>query len=178
MQVSPAREMSLSQICSILCYLLIQTNWDTIEIECEYMWGLLPPTSLAKEGGHYLSLLSCSVHMIKNMFKHKQEEEEATGITASLSSSSILHVSVPDEETNTLAQWSIPTRPGMVVRDTTRCLQASLQCHGDWALFSYNRGEGEHLLGDEVKIDSLLADQGNSSTMLVFKRRDMNILLP
>ena len=168
--------MSLSQICSILCYLLIQTNWDTIEIECEYMWGLLPPTSLAKEGGYYLSLLSCSVHMIKNMFKHKQEE--ATGITASFSSSSILHVSVPDEVTNTLAQWSIPTRPGMVVRDTTRCLQASLQCHGDWALFSYNRGEGEHLLGDEVKIDRLPADQGNSSTMLVFKRRDMKILLP
>jgi len=174
--VSPAREISLSQICSILCYLLIQTNWDTMEIECEYMWGLLPPTLLAKEGGYYLSLLSCSVHMIKNMFKHNQQEEG--GRTASLSSSSILHVSVPDEETNTLAQWSIPTRPGMVVRDTTRCLQASLQCHGDWALFSYNRGEGEHLLGDEVEIDSLLAHQGDTSAMLVFKRRDMKILLP
>ena len=175
--MSPAREISLSQICSILCYLLIQTNWDTMEIECEYMWGLLPPTLLAKEGGYYLSLLSCSVHMIKNMFKHNQQEEEG-GRTASLSSSSILHVSVPDEETNTLAQWSIPTRPGMVVRDTTRCLQASLQCHGDWALFSYNRGEGEHLLGDEVEIDSLLAHQGDTSAMLVFKRRDMKILLP
>merc|ERR1712055_1261126 len=111
--------------------------------------------------------MGCSVHMIKNMFKHNQEEEG--GRTASLSSSSILHVSVPDEETNTLAQWSIPTRPGMVVRDTTWCLQASLQCHGDWALFSYIRGEGEHLLEDEVKIDSLLADQGNGSAMLVFK---------
>ena len=147
-----------------------------MEIECEYMWGLLPPTSLAKEGGYYLSLLSCSVHMIKNMFKHKQEEE--AGRTPGLSSSSILHVSVPDEETNTLAQWSIPTRPGMVVRDTTRCLQASLQCHGDWALFSYNRGEGEHLLGEEVKIDSLLADQENCYAILVFKRRNMRILLP
>jgi len=173
--VSPVTDISLSQICSVLCYLMIQTNWDTMEIECEYMWGLLPPRSLAKEGGYYLSLLSCSVHMLKNMYEHQELEDPSR--PASLSPSSILHVSVPDEQTNTLAQWSVPTRPGMVVRDITRCLLASLRCQGDWALFSY-RGGQENLLGDDLRIESLQVSGAESSTVLVFKRREMKILLP
>lgn len=173
--VSPVTEISLPHICSILCYLMIQTNWDTMEIECEYMWGLLPPTSLAREGGYYLSLLSCAVHMLKNL--SQSQEPEPVCLPTSMPRSPLLQVSVPDEQTNSLAQWTVPIRPGMSVKDVTRCLQATLRCHGDCALFICKGGQ-ETLLEDDCKVDNLLVECADKSVILVFKRRGMKIILP
>jgi len=173
--VSPVTDISLPQICSIICYLMIQTNWDTMEIECEYMWGLLPPTSLAREGGYYLSLLSCSIHMLKNLYKSQESDHLAR--LSNIPASPLLQVSVPDDQTNSLAQWTVPTRPGMTVRDVMRCLQASIRSQGDCALFSCKGGQ-ETLLVDDLKVSNVMNETSDSSGVLVFKRREMKIILP
>eukprot|EP00092_Neocalanus_flemingeri_P018925 GFUD01020501.1.p1 GENE.GFUD01020501.1~~GFUD01020501.1.p1 ORF type:complete len:785 (-),score=183.72 GFUD01020501.1:94-2232(-) len=166
-------EVSLPRLCSLLCYLIVQTNWDSMEIDCEYMWGLLSPTLLAKEGGYYLSLLSCAVHMLKNIPKLPGH----SWLSSSISQSPLLPVTVPDDQTDSLVQWTVPTRPEMTVRDVTRCLQGSTSCKGDCALFSFEEGK-ETVLRDDLKIHEVLAGSLDRPVVLVFKRKDMKIILP
>ena len=59
--------VSVPSFCSLLSYLVVQTGVETLEIESEWMWGLLHPSLLAGQGGHYLSLLSSSLHLLKNV---------------------------------------------------------------------------------------------------------------
>ena len=59
--------VSVPNFCSLLAYLVVHTGVETLEVEAEWMWGLLHPSLLAGQGGHYLSLLSSSLHLIKNV---------------------------------------------------------------------------------------------------------------
>ena len=59
--------VSVPSFCSLLAYLVVHTGVETLEVEAEWMWGLLHPSLLAGQGGHYLSLLSSSLHLIKNV---------------------------------------------------------------------------------------------------------------
>ena len=59
--------VSVPSFCSLLAYLVVHTGMETLEVEAEWMWGLLHPSLLAGQGGHYLSLLSSSLHLIKNV---------------------------------------------------------------------------------------------------------------
>ena len=153
------------------------------------MWRLLPPTLLARDGAHYLSLLSCAVHMLKNI--HQLPAQSL--LLSSMSPSPLLSVTVPDDQTDSLVQWTVPTRPEMTVRDVTRYLQGSLRCHGDSALFSCQGETGksgllwdtdvicvflETVLRDDLKIHNLFEECANRSVVLVFKRRGMKIILP
>lgn len=42
----------------MLIYVLVHCDQIHIEIEVEYMWGLLDPSLLSGEGGYYLTVLS------------------------------------------------------------------------------------------------------------------------
>jgi len=100
---SPTSTISVSSLCSILCYIIIHTNWDSLEIECEYMWGLLPPAALSKEGGYYLSILSCAIHIIKNLHLQNMPVHEST-YALEKTSSTFLTIFVADEQTNQLSE--------------------------------------------------------------------------
>ena len=39
-------------------YVLVQCEAVNIEVEADYMWGLLEPSKLSGEGGYYLTTLS------------------------------------------------------------------------------------------------------------------------
>lgn len=49
---------SLSDFLPMLIYVLVHCDQIHIEIEVEYMWGLLDPPLLSGEGGYYLTTLS------------------------------------------------------------------------------------------------------------------------
>lgn len=42
----------------MLIYVLVQCEMISMEIEADYMWGLLDPSMLSGEGGYYLTTLS------------------------------------------------------------------------------------------------------------------------
>ena len=48
----------------------------SVEIEADYMWGLLHPSLLTGEGGYYLTSLSSAVLVLKN-FREMQETKTA-----------------------------------------------------------------------------------------------------
>ena len=52
--------------CSLLAWILIENenSVDWMEMECEYMWGLLDSRLLNGEGGYYLTLLSSTINLI------------------------------------------------------------------------------------------------------------------
>ena len=131
----------MSNLCSFLCYLIIHTNWDSMEIECEYMWGLLPPTALSKEGGYYLSILSCAIHWIKNLYLKNTPIHYST---KSLEETFplFLTIFVPDNHTNLLSQVTLPTRPGGTVKELLISLRETLRCQGDFALFKCKAEKG------------------------------------
>ena len=132
----------MSNMCSILCYLIIHTNWDSMEIECEYMWGLLPPTALSKEGGYYLSILSCALYWIKNLYlKNTLNHDTTKPIEKTLPP--FLTIFVPDNYTNILTQFTLPTRPGGTVRELLMSLREMLRCQGSFALFKCKAGKGD-----------------------------------
>jgi len=171
---SPYTTITVSNMCSILCYLIIHTNWDSMEIECEYMWGLLPPTALSKEGGYYLSILSCALHWIKNLcLKNTPIQDSIKFLGKTLPS--FLTIFVPDTDTNLLSQFTLPTRPGGTVRELLMSLREMLRCQGDFALFKC-KAEKESLVLEDQKVSNLLEEY--SDERLVFKRRNLQIILP
>lgn len=48
----------------MLIYVLVHCDQIHIEIEVEYMWGLLDPSLLSGEGGYYLTTLSSASKLI------------------------------------------------------------------------------------------------------------------
>lgn len=60
----------------MLIYVLVQCGMVSVEIEADYMWGLLHPSLLNGEGGYYLTSLSSAVLVLKN-FKEMQETKAA-----------------------------------------------------------------------------------------------------
>lgn len=56
----------------MLIYVLVQCGMVSVEIEADYMWGLLHPSLLNGEGGYYLTSLSSAVLVLKN-FREMQE---------------------------------------------------------------------------------------------------------
>ena len=45
-----------------------------MEIEADYMWGLLHPCLLAGEGGYYLTTLSSAVHVLKSLIANSKSD--------------------------------------------------------------------------------------------------------
>jgi hypothetical protein len=61
----------------MLIYVLVHVGVVSIEVEADYMWGLLHPALLTGEGGYYLTSLSSAVLMLK----HFREMNETKGNT-------------------------------------------------------------------------------------------------
>ena len=62
----------ISDFLPVLIYVLVQCGMVSVEIEADYMWGLLHPSLLTGEGGYYLTSLSSAVLVLKN-FREMQE---------------------------------------------------------------------------------------------------------
>ena len=69
----------MDEFCSLLAYILVQTDSSWIEMESEFIWGLIHPCMLAGEGGYYLTMLSSTIHFIKNLDQQEDEAEDGEG---------------------------------------------------------------------------------------------------
>ena len=67
MQSETPCSLSVESFSCLLGYLLVQCNMEWVEVESEYMWGLLHPSLLSGEGGYYLTILSSTIHFLKNI---------------------------------------------------------------------------------------------------------------
>ena len=57
----------MESFCSILGHVLSHTASEWIEVESEFVWGLLHPGLLSGEAGYYLTLLSSAIHYLKTV---------------------------------------------------------------------------------------------------------------
>ena len=64
----------LPDFLPMLLYVLIQCGIVSMEIEADYMWGLLHPCLLAGEGGYYLTTLSSAVHVLKSLIANSKSD--------------------------------------------------------------------------------------------------------
>lgn len=69
----------MEEFCSLLAYILVQTDSSWIEMESEFIWGLIHPCMLAGEGGYYLTMLSSTIHFIKNIDQQQQQQTADDG---------------------------------------------------------------------------------------------------
>ncbi|XP_015921183.1 protein sprint isoform X2 [Parasteatoda tepidariorum] len=51
----------------IFICVIVRCGLIAAEIEADYMWGLLHPSLMAREGGYYLTTLSSAVHVLKSL---------------------------------------------------------------------------------------------------------------
>ena len=69
----------------MLLYVLLQAGSVSLEIEADYMWGLLHPCLLAGEGGYYLTTLSSAVHVLKGLIASSKSDSYLRSVSISVS---------------------------------------------------------------------------------------------
>lgn len=188
---SPCK-LSVSSFCSLLGYLMVQSGMEWVEVESEYMWGLLHPALLSGEGGYYLTILSSTIHFLKNIKECFMEDGDISEIgekqeRSSLSSPRLasldgtIHVIIPDETNGSIVNKSLPLKPSMTVREVSKIIAHKLKITNpeDFCLYSLVDGN-ENLLTDSLRPGKVKADskiQGKTCTF-VYKRQDSNIAWP
>jgi hypothetical protein len=188
---SPCK-LSVSSFCSLLGYLLVQCGMEWVEVESEYMWGLLHPALLSGEGGYYLTILSSTVHFLKNIKECFMEDGDLSEIgekqeRSSLSSPRLasldgtIHVIIPDETNGSIVNKSLPLKPSMTVREVSKIIAHKLKITNpeDFCLYSLVDGN-ENLLTDSLRPQKVKAEskiQGKTCTF-VYKRQDAKIAWP
>jgi len=165
--------VSVPSFCSLLAYLVVHTGVETLEVEAEWMWGLLHPSLLAGQGGHYLSLLSSSLHLIKNV----RALLGSQGPPASPLISPTLSVLVPDGHSGSLYHCHVPLRSHMVARDVSRYIAQHMNIHNpeDFALFRITERK-DCILAEDTSLHKI--QEGGEGLSLVYRRIDSNVLLP
>jgi len=172
--------VSVPSFCSLLAYLVVQSGVESLEVEAEWMWGLLHPALLAGQGGHYLALLSSALHLLKNVSALFSDTSGPSALPSPLLSPT-LSVLVPDPDSGCLDHRSVPLRPQMTSRDVARYIAQRMNIHNpeDFALFSLIDGK-DSLLPEELQLRSLQEklELSGRGLALVYRRTDSNILLP
>merc|ERR1719481_473881 len=151
-----------------------------MEVEAEWMWGLLHPSLLAGQGGHYLSLLSSALHLLKNIRVLLGDESGSHTLSSPLLSPTV-SVLVPDSLTGSLVQRSVPLRPQMTAKDVSRYVAHRLNIHNpeDFGLYSLVDGK-DSLLSDDLQLRCLQEklEECKKTATFVYRRNDSNIVLP
>ncbi|KAK3595982.1 hypothetical protein CHS0354_032496 [Potamilus streckersoni] len=103
----------------ILIYTIIQCGNVSIEVEADYMWGLLHPSLLTGEGGYYLTSLSSAILVLKNFRQmHENKDPGAQGPLPSISDmQGFLKIAIPDELKDSIEWKTLPVRPNMTTKD-------------------------------------------------------------
>ena len=57
----------MDEFTNVLGVILVGCHACWIEIESEFIWGLTHPSHLSGEGGYYLTILSSTIHSLKNL---------------------------------------------------------------------------------------------------------------
>jgi len=165
--------LSVPSFCSLLAYLVVHTGVETLEVEAEWMWGLLHPSLLAGQGGYYLSLLSSSLHLIKNV----RALLGSKGPPPSPLVSPTLSVLVPDGHSGSLHHCHVPLRSHMAAKDVSRYIAQHMNIHNpeDFALFRITERK-DCMLAEDTSLFKIQDDGKGLS--LVYRRIDSTVLLP
>ncbi|XP_060570576.1 uncharacterized protein LOC132728894 isoform X3 [Ruditapes philippinarum] len=169
----------------MLIYVLVQCGMVSVEIEADYMWGLLHPSLLNGEGGYYLTSLSSAVLVLKN-FQEMQETtaSQQEGKLPSISDmQGFLKIAIPDEQQDTIVWRTLPVRPSMTTRDVCSMIAHKFKITNpqDYGLYTLESGEGrEHKLMDMECPQSLKADRllHKKECIFAYKRNAANIAWP
>ncbi|XP_071482762.1 uncharacterized protein [Diadema antillarum] len=104
--------MGADDFLPMLIYVLVQCEMMCIEIEADYMWGLLDPAMLSGEGGYYLTTLSSAICVLK------QFEEETNTETKGF----LTVLAAPTLDPTCISLKTLPVLPGMVASEVCRIL--------------------------------------------------------
>ncbi|XP_038071680.1 uncharacterized protein LOC119740437 isoform X2 [Patiria miniata] len=107
------QSMGADDFLPMFIYVLVQCEVVNIEIEADYMWGLLEPTMLSGEGGYYLTTLSSAICVLKQ-FEQENLFTETKGFLSVM-------VAVGDTEDHVVHK-TLPVLPGMNAGDVSRIL--------------------------------------------------------
>lgn len=173
----------------LFVWVLMQSGMIGAEIEADYMWGLLHPSSLTGEGGYYLTTLSSAIHVLKNFRACSEEQSRTLGGGQSLDWSNgpltefrpVLKIVVPDELHGSIITKALPVRPNMTTRDVCKIIahKARITNPQDYGLFKLVDGE-ETLLGDAECPQDVKGGvaQSGKHCMFAYKRIDAKIAWP
>ncbi|XP_072031998.1 uncharacterized protein [Amphiura filiformis] len=109
------QSMGADDFLPMFIYVLVQCEAVNIEVEADYMWGLLEPSKLSGEGGYYLTTLSSAICILKQFEQETQSETKG-----------FLSVMVA-METNEIIDRTIPVLPGMTAADICRIISHKMQ---------------------------------------------------
>lgn len=168
----------------LLIYVLVQCGTVSVEIEADYMWGLLHPSLLTGEGGYYLTSLSSAVLVLKN-FQEMQETSAAQlegGHLPSISDmQGFMKIAIPDEQQDTIMWQTLPVRPSMTTRDVCAMIAHKFKITNpqDYGLYTLENGEECKMLDMEcpqmLKVDRLAHKK---ECIFAYKRNAANIAWP
>jgi len=161
----------------------VQCPMVSVEIEADYIWGLLHPSLLTGEGGYYLTSLSSAVLVLKN-FREMQETQASQheGKLPSISDmQGFIKIAIPDEHRDTIVWKTLPVRPTMTTKDVCSLIAHKFKITNpqDYGLYTLENGEDCKLMDMEcpqgLKVERL---SRNKECIFAYKRNAANIAWP
>lgn len=130
-----ANSMGADDFLPMLIYVLVQCEMISMEIEADYMWGLLDPSMLSGEGGYYLTTLSSAICVLK------QFEEDNTRETQGF----LTVLAAVSQDPTCISLKTLPVLPGMLASEVCGILaqRMNLRDAEDYRLY---------LLRDSIEI--------------------------
>ncbi|XP_022091301.1 ras and Rab interactor 2-like isoform X1 [Acanthaster planci] len=112
-RIQAVQSMGADDFLPMFIYVLVQCEVVNVEIEADYMWGLLEPTMLSGEGGYYLTTLSSAICVLKQ-FEQENVFTETKGFLSVM-------VALGDADDHVVHK-TLPVLPGMNAGDVSRIL--------------------------------------------------------
>ncbi|XP_071833672.1 uncharacterized protein [Apostichopus japonicus] len=129
--------MGADDFLPMLIYVLVHCDQIHIEIEVEYMWGLLDPPLLSGEGGYYLTTLSSAICVLKQ-FEEETECETKGFVTVFVARSS---------QPGDIVMKTVPVLPAMTAVEVCNVIIQKLNLDSDTPhhIFLLDQGQEHHL---------------------------------
>lgn len=129
--------MGADDFLPMLIYVLVHCDQIHIEIEVEYMWGLLDPSLLSGEGGYYLTVLSSAICVLKQ-FEEETECETKGFVTVFVARSS---------QPGDIVMKTVPVLPAMTAVEVCNVIIQKLNLDPETPhhIFLLDQGQENHL---------------------------------
>ncbi|CAG0882884.1 unnamed protein product [Cyprideis torosa] len=173
--------LQVDDFLPLLVYAIVEAGVLGLEVEIEWIWGLVHPSLHAGEGGYYLALWSGALHVLKGLATDSSDPSKRADRCPLSDQEGFLRVLVPDEQHGSILVRTLPVRPSMSTAEISRIVAHKLHITNPQEYALFRLVEGEEVLLSETDLPQVIKADALSrgkKCSFVYKRIDANLALP
>ena len=180
--------LDLSEFLPLIIYILCVCNMYSMQIEIDYIWGLVHRQSINTETIFYLTLMSSACHILKTL-NIKQLANNFDVLTNNSSvvdlsylSNGLFNFVMPNEKSRTIENFYIPIKQTFKCKEICNIIAFMLKIFNsnDYSLYLLDENGAEKKIRDdeqpfEIKIEKFRL---NLKVAFIYKNKCANIVWP